>query len=71
VTDRADPPPGAISYAQWLANQVEAGGGLICGPPVHDWPTLWDRLFPGRRPNHAIEARLEARLDELERQMET
>ena len=66
MTKHADPPPNAITYCQWLARQVEAGGVMLCGPPVADWPTLWDRLFPGGRPNRAAEARLEARLHELE-----
>jgi hypothetical protein len=29
---RADAPPGAITYPQWLANQIEHPG-MICGPP--------------------------------------
>jgi len=55
---------GSITYVQWLINQIEVGGCLSA--PVADWPTLMDRLFPFRRPNHALEARLEARIREIE-----
>ena len=62
--------PGAITYAQWLAHQIEAGAFIVCGPPVLDWPTLLERAFPVLRPEHALEARLEARLREMEREAE-
>ena len=40
MTKGVDPSPGAITYCQWLARQVEAGGLIMCGPPVADRATL-------------------------------
>ena len=62
--------PGAITYAQWLAHQLEVGAFIVCGPPVLDWPTLLEQAFPVLRPNHALEAKLKAQLAEMERQAE-
>ncbi len=73
MTTRADPPPGAISYAEWLRRQVEdrlKGQQTICGPPIADWPSSWERLWPWARPDHAVERELERRLDELDRELE-
>jgi hypothetical protein len=60
-------PPIAVTYAQWLANQIEPGGLPIgASLVIVDVPTLLERMFPVLRPDHALEARLEARLREPE-----
>jgi hypothetical protein len=63
--------PRPITYAEWLARQIQ-GAPFICKVPVPivDLPALWERMFPVLRPNHALEARLKARLREAERQAE-
>ena len=71
MTTIADPPSGAISYAQWLQREITDrvnGVQTICGPPIHDYPTLWDRLGLTARPNAHLERQLETRLRELEHQ---
>jgi len=45
MTRHADPPPGAISYEQWLRDRA-ARRGVICGPPIYDAPSFWQELFP-------------------------
>jgi len=69
MTRQAARPEGSISYVQWLAHQIEAGGGLICGPPVYDWPTAWQRFW-AVRPDAALELRLERQLDVIQHQAE-
>ena len=60
-------PPIAITYAQWLANQIEPIGlPMGARTVIVDMPTLIERMFPVLRPDHALEARLEARLREAE-----
>jgi hypothetical protein len=69
MTTRADPPDGAITYVQWLQWQIAGrlqGVVTICGPPIADWPTAWERIT-GSRPDAALERQLERRLHELER----
>jgi hypothetical protein len=72
MTTIADPPPGAISYAEWLQGKItdRLNGGVerVCGPCVYDFPTILDRLGLTQRPNGALERRLEAQLRELEHQ---
>jgi hypothetical protein len=50
---RAEPPPGAISYPQWLANQV-AHPGMVCGPDVFD-DRRWRQHLPGLNPYADLE----------------
>jgi hypothetical protein len=73
VTTRADPPPGAFSYVEYLQREVEdrlQGRRSCCGPPIADYPTLADRIWPYRRPNYELEAQLEAQLHEIEAELE-
>lgn len=73
VSTDAAPPTAAISYVEYLQNRIEdarRGVVTICGPPVADYPTPGDRIWPFARPNHEIEAQLEAQLAELETQLE-
>ena len=60
-------PPIAVTYVQWLHSQIEPGtlpfGASLV---ITDTPTLLERMFPVLRPDHALEARLEARLREPE-----
>jgi hypothetical protein len=65
MTSQADRHPGSISYVQHLIDQINAGGGLICGPPVYDWPTFWQRFW-ATRPDHALELTLERQLQHPE-----
>jgi hypothetical protein len=64
----ADPPPGAITYVEWLQRQIADGGRALstCGPPVADWPALPVRFWPFGRPNAEAEAQLERQLRVLE-----
>jgi hypothetical protein len=39
----------------------------VCGPPIADWPTLWERIL-GTRPNAELERKLERQLRELDHQ---
>ena len=55
MTSRAAPPDGAITYPQWLANQIEHPG-MVCGPPVIDDRAWWQHL-PGLNPYAELEAR--------------
>lgn len=55
MTSRADPPGGAISYGQWLVNQI-ADPGMVCGPDVIDNRRWWQHL-PGLNPYAGLEAR--------------
>jgi hypothetical protein len=67
MTTHADPPPGAITYVQYLHREIAdrlKGVWTCCGPPIADWPNPWGRL-PGTRPNAALEHKLEARLREV------
>jgi hypothetical protein len=60
-------PPIAVTYAQWLASQIEPGVlPMGAQTAIVNTPTLIERMFPVLRPNHALEARLEARLREPE-----
>jgi hypothetical protein len=60
-------PPIPVTYAQWLASQIEPGALPIgASLVIVDTPTLIERMFPVLRPNRALEARLEARLREAE-----
>jgi hypothetical protein len=71
MTTIADAPSGAISYAEWLQGKIADllnGVQTICGPPIYDVPTIWDRLGLTTRPNAALERQLETRLRELEHQ---
>ena len=52
------PPPGAISYEQWLLNRI-AEPGTICGPPVIDDRAWWQHL-PRLNPYAGLEARARA-----------
>ena len=66
------PPPGALSYVEYLQREIEdrlQGCWTCCGPPIADYPTLVDRIWPYRRPNYELEARLEAELREIEAQL--
>jgi hypothetical protein len=58
MSTRADPPPGAITYLQWLLNRI-AEPGAICGPPVIDDRPLWQHI-PGLNPYHELEQRARA-----------
>jgi hypothetical protein len=58
MTERADPPPGAITYEQWLRARI-AEPGTICGPPVIDGRPLWQHL-PGLNPYRDLEQRARA-----------
>jgi hypothetical protein len=53
VTSHASPPPGAISYEQWLRERI-AGPAEICGPPVIDDRQWWQHL-PGLNPYADLE----------------
>jgi hypothetical protein len=55
MTSRADPPPNAISYEQWLRNRI-ASPGTFCGPPVYDDRVWWQHL-PGLNPYADLERR--------------
>jgi hypothetical protein len=71
MTRNAAPPPGGISYAEYLQREIEdriQGTMTFCGPPIADYPTTWNRIWPYSRPHHALESRLEARLRHLEAQ---
>ena len=66
------PPPGALTYVEYLQREIQdrlQGWWTCCGPPIADYPTLVDRVWPYRRPNYEIEARLEAELREIEAQL--
>ena len=54
MTSRADPPPGTISYRQFLINQINEPG-VICGPDVIDDRPWWQHL-PGLNPYAGLEA---------------
>jgi hypothetical protein len=57
-----------ISYVEYLRREVQdrlQGVGTVCGPPVVDFPTLLERIWPYKRPNYHLEAQLEAQLREL------
>ena len=71
MTTVANPEPGEITYAEWLQRQINdrlSGVQTICGPPIRDCPTIWDRLGLTQRPNAALERQLEIQLRELEYQ---
>ena len=64
---QAGPPPGAITYVEYLQREIAdrlEGVWTCCGPPIADWPTLWERLL-GTRPNAALEHKLEVRLRQV------
>jgi hypothetical protein len=72
VTRLADPPPEGVSYVEYLQREIEdrlRGYWTCCGPPIADYPTLVDRIWPYRRPNSELEAQLEAQLREIEAQL--
>jgi hypothetical protein len=54
MTSRADPPLGAITYPQWLRNQI-ANPGMVCGPDVVDTRSWWQHL-PLFNPYAGLEA---------------
>jgi hypothetical protein len=58
MTDHTGPPPGYISYEQWLRDCI-AGPMVLCGPPIYDGPTFMQELFPILKP---------ARIRDLEHQ---
>lgn len=60
-----DPPPHAISYEQWLRNRI-ASPSTICGPPVADFPSFWQHLFPLLKPPGIRQLEQQARQAELE-----
>jgi hypothetical protein len=62
---RTGPPPNAISYEQWLRNRI-ASPRTICGPPVADFPSFWQDLFPFLKPAEIRELEHQARQAELE-----
>jgi len=67
MTTHADPPPGAITYVEYLQREIADrldGVWTCCGPPIADWPNSWERLA-GTRPNAALEHNLEVRLREV------
>jgi len=66
MTRRADLPRGAISYEQWLRNRI-ARPLIICGPPVLDFPSVWQDLFPFLKTPEVRE--LEHRARQAERQV--
>ena len=71
MTTVANPEPGWVTYAEWLQRQINdrlSGVQTICGPPIHDLPTIWDQLGLTARPNAALERQLEIQLRELEHQ---
>jgi hypothetical protein len=70
MTTWADPPANAITYVQWLQGEIAdrmRGVQTVCGPPIADWPTLWERIL-GTRPNAELERKLERQLRELDHQ---
>lgn len=69
MTDRAGRPSGAITYGQWLQNQI-ADPGWVCGPDVVDDRRWWQHL-PGLNPyaeleERAREATRQARLHQVD-----
>jgi hypothetical protein len=67
MTTHANPPPGAISYVEYLQREIAdrlEGVWTCCGPPIADWPTPSERLL-GTRPNAVLEHTLEVRLREV------
>ena len=65
MTRRADPPEGAISYAEWLQRRI-ADPLTICGPPIYDAPSLWQELFPILKPADIRELEHQVQEAELE-----
>lgn len=65
MTCRADPPPSPISYEQWLRDRI-ASPRTICGPPVVDFPSFWQDLFPFLKPAEIRKLEHQARQAELE-----
>jgi len=65
MTTYADAPKNAISYEQWLRNRI-ADPLTICGPPVADYPSFWQDLFPFLKPAGIRELEHRAREAELE-----
>ena len=64
---------GGITYVQYLQREIQDridGVYTDCGPPIVDYPTLREWIFPGSRPNHEVEARLEAQLKQVEAELE-
>jgi hypothetical protein len=60
-----------ISYVRYLQRRIEdrlqgRWTTTHCGPPIADYPTFFDRIWPYARPNHGLEARLEAQLRDIE-----
>jgi hypothetical protein len=60
-----------ISYVSYLQRRIEdqlQGRWTTphCGPPIADYPTLFDRIWPYTRPNYELKARLEAQLRDIE-----
>jgi hypothetical protein len=67
MTTHANPPPGAISYVEYLQREIAdrlEGVRTCCGPAIADWPNPWERLL-GTRPNAVFEHALEVRLHEV------
>jgi hypothetical protein len=67
MTIHADPPPGEITYVEYLQREIAdrlEGVWTCCGPSIADWPTPWERLL-GSRPDAALEHKLEVRLREV------
>jgi hypothetical protein len=58
MTDRVDPPAGAITYGQWLRNRV-AEPNVDCGPDVIDDRPWWQHL-PGLNPYAPLERQARA-----------
>ena len=58
MTEYASPPPGAITYGQWLRNHI-ANPTVICGPPVVDHRQWWQHL-PGLNPYAGLERQARA-----------
>jgi hypothetical protein len=72
VRNRVDQSPGGVSYVEYLRREIEdrlQGRWTCCGPPIADYPTLVDRIWPSRRPNYELEARLEAELHRIEAEL--
>lgn len=67
MTTHTDPPPGAITYVEYLQREIAdrlEGVWTYCGPPIADWPNPWERLL-GTRANAVLERKLEVRLREM------
>jgi hypothetical protein len=65
----ADP---GMSYAEWLQREIAGrlAGTAVCGPPIDDFPTFAERVWPSLRPEHIAERRLERQIEDLDEQLE-